>query len=72
MERNKEKKKRKNYAKKPRNNVLFADKRETGDVTRLNEKKKKNIYTTRGRWSEQWRERSVKQRSSDNVPGPLA
>lgn len=47
MERNKEKKKRKNYAKKPRNNVPFADKRETGDVTRLNEKKKKNIYYAR-------------------------
>lgn len=46
MERNKEKKKRKNYAKKPRNNVLFADKRETGDVTRLNEKKK-YIYILR-------------------------
>lgn len=46
MERNKEKKKRKNYAKKPRNNVPFADKRETGDVTRLNEKKKK-IYILR-------------------------
>lgn len=65
-----ETKKEKNYAKKPRNNVPFADKRETGDAS--NERKKIciYIYTTRRRWSEQWRERSVRKRS--NVPGPLA
>lgn len=37
-----ETKKEKNYAKKPRNNVPFADKRETGDAS--NERKKIYIY----------------------------
>lgn len=36
-----ETKKEKNYAKKPRNNVPFADKRETGDASN---ERKKNIY----------------------------
>lgn len=35
-------KEKKNYAKKPRNNVPFADKRETGDAS--NERKKIYIY----------------------------